>query len=355
MRVAIQPDDYTLPQVGKCDASSPRWAAALEAAGHEVRWVDVHRPDILAQLRGCDGFMWRHGHGRGMQRIAKRLLPVVERELGLCVYPDQRTCWHYDDKIAQAYLFEALRIPTPKTTVWFEARAAREWARGARYPLVLKLAAGAGSTHVRLVESAEQATAWVDQLFGGGTRDLADDSCRLAPWSRRLRDAARALLRGRTLALGDARRTLHRDYALFQEFLPGNAFDTRVTVIGNRAFGYRRFNRPGDFRASGSGHFDPDPAAIDLETVHLGFRVARALGAQSVAIDGLRHGEERLVAEVSYAYVSWMVHDCPGHWVLSGEPESGDLAWVEGAIWPEEAQIQDYLVRLEARRDAPEP
>lgn len=29
--------------------------------------------------------------------------------------------------------------------------------------------------------------------------------------------------------------------------------DTRVTVIGHCAFGYRRYNRPGDFRASGSG------------------------------------------------------------------------------------------------------
>ena len=35
----------------------------------------------------------------------------------------------------------------------------------------------------------------------------------------------------------------------FQEFLPGNAFDTRITAIGNRAFGFLRENRPRDFRA----------------------------------------------------------------------------------------------------------
>ena len=35
-----------------------------------------------------------------------RLLPVIEKELGLVVYPDQNTCWHYDDKIAQYYLLK---------------------------------------------------------------------------------------------------------------------------------------------------------------------------------------------------------------------------------------------------------
>ena len=29
-----------------------------------------------------------------------------------------------------------------------------------------------------------------------------------------------------------------KNYVLFQKFLPNNSFDTRVTVIGNRAFAY---------------------------------------------------------------------------------------------------------------------
>ncbi len=98
MKIAIHPDDYTQPgrQAGD-DASSPRWAAAIEAAGHEVVEVDVRRADIFEQLRGCDGFMWRWAHFAGMSRIARRLLPVIENELGLCVYPDQKTCWHYNN------------------------------------------------------------------------------------------------------------------------------------------------------------------------------------------------------------------------------------------------------------------
>lgn len=49
-----------------------------------------------------------------------------------------------------------------------------------------------------------------------------------------------------------------KKYILFQEYLPDNEFDTRVTVIGNRAFAFRRFNRKKDFKASGSGEIDYD-------------------------------------------------------------------------------------------------
>jgi len=134
---------------------------------------------------------------------------------------------------------------------------------------------------------------------------------------------------------------LHKNYVYFQEFLPGNAFDTRVTVIGDRAFGYRRFNRENDFRASGSGLVDHDPAGIDAAFIDLAFQVAKKLGAQSCAIDGLWRDGEAVVGEISYTYVSWLVHDCPGHW------DSG-LNWHEGQMWPEEAQIQDFIARLEA-------
>ncbi len=349
MRVAIHPDDYSSPGHAGEDASAPRWAKALEAAGHEVHWVDVYRADILDQLDGCDGFMWRHGHSLEMQQVARRLLPVIERELGLAVYPDQATGWHYDDKIAQAHLLRALRLPTPQTWAWFDRAAAERWARSADYPVVMKLSSGAGSENVRRIDSPEQALDRIAVLWTSGVGDLSDASLRPAPWLGRVRDAARALVRGRPPHQHGLRQGLHYGYALFQEFLAGNEWDTRVTVIGKRAFAFRRFNRPGDFRASGSGALDPNPDAIDLPTVRLAFEAARRLGSQSVAIDGLRRGDERLIAEASYTYMSSAVADCPGHWELRGDPRSGDLSWVSGRMWPEDAQIEDFIERLVRR------
>ena len=339
LRVAIHPDDY-----GEGNASAPRWRRYLEEHGVEVVEVDARRPDIIEQLAGCQGFMWRFAQYSNHRQIALRLIPVMEQALGLEVYPDLRTCWHYDDKIAQAHLFAALQIPHPKTWAFFDRDGALEWVAGARFPVVLKLATGAGSSNVRLIDNVSQARRWVRLLFGAGVSRL-DEGRVPGP-------ALRVLRAGAELALGRGLYSekywdRHKNYALFQQFLPGNSGDTRITVVGQRAFGFRRQNRPGDFRASGSGRIDLDPAGVDLRFVKLGFEVARKLGMQSVAIDGLYDGEGRpMVGEVSYTYVSSAVQSCPGHF-------RPDLSWVSGQMWPEQAQAEDYLARLAARFGAP--
>jgi hypothetical protein len=352
--VAIQPDDYTSPgREPESDASSPKWRGLLEAAGYEVRIVDVHRADVLDQVDGCIGFMWRWGHEGGMSQIAQRLLPVLERELGFAVYPDQATCWHYDDKIAQAYLLSAAGIPCPETWVWFDRDGAERCIDGANFPVVLKLATGAGSANVRLVRTPAEARSWVGRLFGHGVGSLAEPPGPPPPpvWADRVRAARRVLVDGLEPPRPQAPPwPLHKDYLLMQEFLAGNEFDTRVTVIGNRAFAFRRFNRPNDFRASGSGRLDWDPGQIDLGFVRLALDVAARLRLQSCAIDGLYRGREPVVGEISYTYMSDAVHACPGHWELAGGTAAGTLEWHAGQMWPEEAQVADFIPLLEAAR-----
>ena len=133
----------------------------------------------------------------------------------------------------------------------------------------------------------------------------------------------------------------HKNHVLFQEFLPGNEFDTRVTVIGNRAFAYRRFNRPNDFRASGSGNFNADPGEVDARCLAVAFDAVRKLKSQSMAFDFLFRGQNRepVVGEISYCYVDWMVQKCPGHWDSS-------LNWHDRSLWPEEAHVEDFLARI---------
>jgi glutathione synthase/RimK-type ligase-like ATP-grasp enzyme len=348
MIVAIHPDDYTRSdKPAGSDAASPRWARLLQQARHEVRWVDVRRADILDQLKGCQGFMWRWSHSRALSRIARRLLPVVERELGLTTYPDQNTCWHYDDKIAQAYLLRAAGINTPATWVWFDEAAALEWTAGATYPMVIKLASGAGSTNVRLVRSALEAQQWTRLLFSRRVTSLDPGQLAESGLRRRVRAAARVLVKGTYPVFIDNGMESQSGYVLFQEFLPDNAYDTRVTVIGRRAFAFRRFNRDGDFRASGSGKIDWNPDAVDESFIRCGFKVAASLGLQSCAIDGLYRCGQASVGEISYTYVSEAVANCPGHWELEGTPDTGALRWIATAMWPEEAQVQDFIARLE--------
>ena len=340
--IAIQSDDTPL-RSGRRQSFSARWGDLLKTTGHKVRLVRLKDPQFFDQLRGCDGFMWWFPHMPFPRRFALRMMLALDHAAGIAVFPGIKTVWHFDDKIAQAYLLQAAGIPTPRTWVLWGYNEAVEFCRNATYPLVIKLSTGIVSDNVRLVRDSSEVSYWLQRMFRHGLFALEGspkEPC-LRSLLRPIRDSWHRL---RGPALGSEIRTdLQKNYFFAQEFLPGNAFDTRVTVIGNRAFAFRRHNRPNDFRASGSGKIDFDPARIDLDAVRLAFRVAQRLGTQSLAIDVLRRAGAPTINEISYYYEGWAVAECPGHWELLGGQEDGELKWVEGNVRPEDAILEDFL------------
>lgn len=346
--IAIQPDELTQKN-GETQSFSSRWAARAAERGVSVRTVNVYAPDVFEQLAGCDGFMWRFGYSPNPRLFAKRLLPAIELGLGIPVFPSLETEWHFEDKIAQSYLLQAAGLPTPATWVFWNRATALDFCRSATYPLVLKLFTGYRSSNVMLLNSFDEASYWIAQLFGPGVTGLRPPATGLRYAVQRVKGALRHL-QGAPAHDDLEYCELQHGYFYVQEFVPGNAFDTRVTVIGNRAFAYRRHNRPGDFRASGSGRFDHDVSQIDEESVRLAFRVARRLRTQSLAVDVLQHGGRKVLTEISYTYASFPVRGCPGHWVLQGDAEAGGpLAWIHGNMYAEDAIFDDFVAGLQSR------
>jgi hypothetical protein len=345
--LAIQPDHVTHKN-GEQQSFSSRWRTRAAEFGIGVRTVDVYAPDFFTQLAGCDGFMWRFGYSPNPRLLAKRLLPAIEHGMGIPVFPSFASAWHFEDKIAQSYLLQAAGLPTPATWVFWDRKSALDFCRSATYPLVLKLFFGYQSGNVRLLNSFEEAAYWIGRLFGPGVTGLQPPVSRGRQLLQRTKKAVRQLQGAPPFDDLDYCELQH-GYFYVQEFLPGNAHDTRVTVIGNRAFAFRRFNRPGDFRASGSGRIDWDPQQIDLEGIRLALRAARRLQTQSIAIDLLHRNGQRVLNEISYTYASWAVRDCPGHWVLQGDDITGTLAWRDGRTHPEDAIFDDFVAKLQAR------
>jgi glutathione synthase/RimK-type ligase-like ATP-grasp enzyme len=348
LTIAIQPDRQRLTS-GRTQSFSDRWFELAAEAGYEARTVDVQNPEFFSQLEEADGFMWWFAHLPYPRNLGMRIIPAIEHAIGIPTFPNRNTIWHFDDKISQAYLLRAAGIPTAKTWIFWDRAKAREFCRTASYPLVLKLASGITSENVRLVRNAAEAEYWIHRLFGNGVVAL----------NRRHRQYAKAAAHH---ALTDLRwqltgetpvrsyREPQRGYLLLQEFLPGNEFDTRVTVIGNRAFAFRRFNRPNDFRASGSGKFDWNPAEVNPAVVRLALRTAHTLGPQSLAVDGLLRDGDPVLVEVNYYYEGWAVEACPGHWELRGDPATGELKWVDGHVPPEDTIFEDFVARLQGVR-----
>lgn len=326
---------------------SDQWFAYCRDHGVETKRVNCLDSDIVAQVADCDGLMWHWPHWDYRATPVSRQVTAALEQAGKKVFPDSRTCWHYDDKIGQKYLLEALGAPLVPSRVFYDRSAALAWAETAHFPQVFKLRRGAGSANVRLVRSRRQAQRLIRRAFGRGyspvnRRGLLKDRI----WHLR-RDRNLAALLG--LAKGLARLAVptslernsprEKGYVYFQDFVPGNTHDIRIVVIGKRAFGIKRMVRAHDFRASGSGVIRHAKDEVDLACVRRSFELSRRIGSQCLAYDYVfMDGEPRLL-EISYAFSQGGYKDCPGYW-------DDGLAWHEGPFVPEWFMISDFVGSL---------
>jgi glutathione synthase/RimK-type ligase-like ATP-grasp enzyme len=329
---------------------SDRWIEWCQEHHVPFRRLNLLASDAVAQCEGLSGVLW-HWTLVSLEEmlVARQVLAALESR-GVLVFPNSATCWHYDDKVGQKYLLEAIGAPLIPSWVFTDPAEARRWIASTTWPKVFKLRCGAGSSNVRLVRSRAEAEDLCRQAFGPGfpakpgyLNDARTKLRNTEGWReflaklKRAPESIRSILRYRRSA------PRQRGYLLFQEFLAGNDFDTRVTLIGNRAFGAMRRNRPNDFRASGSGEAIFDPKQVDRRCVNVAFQVADKLGTQCLAVDFLFDANhEPRICEMSYCSVASPVYDCPGYW-------DRDLRWHEGHFWPQDLVVEDLLAALEVR------
>lgn len=329
---------------------SERWIEWCLQKQVPFRRLNCLATDIVRQCADLSAVLWHWTLVRLDEPLVARQILAALEQAGVLVFPNTATCWHYDDKVGQKYLLEAVGAPQIPTWVFTDQTEALAWIAGTTWPKVFKLRCGAGSENVQLVRSRQQATAICRRAFGPGfpasAGYLSDAPTRLrhiSSW-REVGEKLRRVPRSLAETLQHRRYApRQRGYVLFQEFMPGNDFDTRITIIGNRAFGAMRRNRPNDFRASGSGDCVFDPEQVDRRCVPIAFRVAEQLGTQSLACDFLfdAHREPR-ICEISYCSVASPVYDCPGYW----DPE---FCWHEGHFWPQDLILQDLLAAVANR------
>ena len=330
---------------------SDRWLDACRDRNIPHAAVCCYDDDIVEQLSSYDALLWHQSHARVKDALLASHLIRCAEGLGLVVFPSTATSWHFDDKLAQKYLLESVGAPLARSHVFFDRDEARQWSERATFPKVFKLKRGASSTNVSLVRTPAQARKLIDRSFGKGfkaqPRPGADLPTKLrkhrrqGDWLATLERLPKTL---RTMLGARRQWPPEKGYVYFQDFIPGNDKDTRVTVLGGRAFGFTRGVRPGDFRASGSGMIQHDPDMIDLRCVETALDVTRRIEAQSMAYDFVHDAEGRpLILEICYAYVPAYVHACPGYW-------DSNLHWHGGHVWPQDAILEDVLAVMREGR-----
>ena len=152
---------------------SDRWLAYCEVQGIQYKVVNCLDSNIVKQLSSSDVLLWHWSHADPREQLMARHVIRAAEMMGVKVFPNTSSCWHFDDKIAQKYLLEAVGAPLVPTHVFYDLKEALRWIDQASFPKVFKLRKGAGSSNVRLVHNATEARALAKRAFSSGDRHVS--------------------------------------------------------------------------------------------------------------------------------------------------------------------------------------
>lgn len=324
---------------------SERWVAYCDKHQIPYKIVNAFDSDLIEQLQDSDVFMWHHHHADFKDVVAAKKILFALEHAGINVFPSFNTGWHFDDKVAQKYLLEAINAPMVPSYVFYDKQEALKWSQQTTYPKVFKLKGGAGASNVQLVRSQADAAKLIKKAFGKGFPQF-DRMNYLMERINKFKDGQISLLAalkscGRLIIPRDfaKKQANEKGYVYFQDFMPDNDSDLRVVVIGDKAFAIKRMVRDNDFRASGSGQIVFDPKQIDEHVIKLAFDVNQKLGSQAVAYDFVYDEHQQpLIIEISYGFAMKPYDACPGYW-------DKDLNWHEGTFNPQAWMIENIRKR----------
>ena len=325
---------------------SDRWCEYCALHKISYKELNMFDTDFIEQLKkyNIKGFLFHLPlFDLKAQLFSSYIVRSVEL-IGVRVFPSNEGFWHFDDKIAQKYLFESFDVPMCKTWVFFDREQALNWAEKTSYPKIFKLRRGAGSHNVKMINSSSQAKKIIHKMFDAGIKPVSGilTDYKTAIYKHNKQKDWMGVAKRLPSTLANIKKMKmsipnEKGYAYFQDYLPDNDYDTRITVVGDRAYAFRRFTRPGDFRASGSGRIDWTQDTIDKKCLQIAFDASSRIGSQCLAFDFVYDSAKSpVVLEVSYAFVADAVYNCPGYWDIQ-------MNYHSGQSWPQDAILIDMF------------
>lgn len=321
--------------------SRERYAEAARLLGVPYESIQLDSSESLNRIKLGDIFVCRWADSQYHKTIYASLVPHLE-QMGILTIPRYSDLALLDNKAAVELAFRRNEVKRPKTTIYYSPSALEMDLDKYNYPVILKENEGASSSGVHMANSPESLRHLFKAKFYKN-KSLYDHRDFFYPkrWKKYLRSLAKHII-----SSGKFRFLLSDKYwhplglaapLVVQEFIPKQEHDIRVTVIGERAFFFRRANRKGDFRASGSGNilYNQDNA---WKYIDKAFKIAGDMKLHTAAFDFLESNSDLFAIEVSPQFDPEAIHNCPGYWQRDG-------AFISGAIWPEICELEDIIAR----------
>lgn len=244
---------------------------------------------------------------------------LLIRTSGGILIPDFIHFRAHENKYLQELIKTDLNIDAPKSILVSTIEEGMNKIKDIRYPVVAKLSSGYGSSSVSLLKNINEASEYLNKSLTGIVKKRKN----IFKYRKKIEE-----YRGKyPLKVGKI---------IFQEFIEGLENDWKIVIFGNKLFYLKRFIRPNDFRASGSGNFDSSqPPGSEL--MRFAFSVKVKLNTPWVSLDIVQKQDRFYLIEYQCVHFGmYTVIKSRSHFVLNGDtltesrsPVNADMLFAE--------------------------
>lgn len=309
MKVAIQKNTY---KVAHSTSWNFPWEDYCKDNNIEYEFIDLKTCDAINELKRFNVLLWHFGQYNHADMLEARSVLYSAKRMGLKVFPDFNESWHFDDKVAEMYILQALGAPIPKSHVYYDKETIKnDLVSGViKFPIVAKLRTGSGSHNVKLLKSKHALMSYASKMFSTGYNPAPSLLYKTSSNIRSSHNKQQFISKLKRVpeflrTLSGAKRFPHeKDYVYLQQFIPNDGYDMKVVVVGDKCAFLVRPVRSHDFRASGGGEVFFDPKYFNKQVIESAFNISDALGTQCMGYDYVINKEtgEGVIVEMSYGF-----------------------------------------------------
>lgn len=233
----------------------PKFERFLNNNDIKYKYYNIYDSNWIEEAKQFDLIVWHTYSDPMTQSMAKSKFYVLDKRMNKHCVPSYDELWTYEEKVHSHYLYKLYGLPEIPTFVTHDKQEALNFISKTSYPIISKIATGSGSAGVEKIDSYKEALSLVNKVFS---------------------------YKGRKTYFSFERQ---KNYVYFQQFISDADYDLRIYVVGNKYFGYYRYPKKGDYKASGAGIYEKKE--IPKEALELASMVKDKFGCRFLATDML--------------------------------------------------------------------
>ncbi len=300
----------------------PKFERFLKVNNIPYKELDIKASSFISECKNLDIIVWRTLSSYSEQWEAADKVEFIQDYLGKLILPPRQALWMDEDKIRGQWLLELNQLPVINTFISYSEEETKNYIESCQYPFISKDKTCSSSQGVHLIKNKRQARNLLRKVFYKGFK-ISNSYVK------------------------------QKNYVFFQDFVPNKGFDLRVIMIGNSYFGYYRYPKEGDYRASGSGIVTKKD--IPLEVLLLAKKVRECLPkTYSLAVDFLQdtRDDKYYIIEMS---IFIFLESCEqlvskglaGRYI----EQDGTFTFEPGRFWLQELMMQELMKDWIARKN----